>query len=395
MMNRLFKKIRFNYLIDHWNRLSLIKKCFILLLIFIFLFYYFCNLVLYLLKLCISLFIFNVIFNNIMISNYFIRLIVKYIIIYIVYLFCSYLFPFIDILNIMNFLGDGEDSGNEKNDNDNLNEKKSTKKNSNALTASITAGGLVGSTVMKNLPAGMPVGQKVGITVATAGATSFTTYVGASAGEYISDNIIKKETIIEYKQKAEETVKEHPYSDPDPDRVPSPDTTINSPLEDGDYVIPLMGLLGNISLLNICALFVLIIIINIIFNKYISAFYIKLIKYIVNKYIPIKLNIKINKYLDKGANLNNKFMEIMLFINIILLLIIILGNLFLSNHLYENIDDYVLVYNEYKKINKNSILLLLVYNNNNLKIKNRFNLLNTNKKYSSKFINLIKKKRSY
>ena len=53
-------------------------------------------------------------------------------------------------------------------------------------------------------------------------------------------------------------------------------------------------------------------------------------------------------------------MNIMLLINIFLLLIFILGNLFISSHLYENIDDYVLVYNYLKKINKNINLLAVI-----------------------------------
>ena len=56
-------------------------------------------------------------------------------------------------------------------------------------------------------------------------------------------------------------------------------------------------------------------------------------------------------------------MNIMLLICLIILLILILGNLFISNHLHENIDSYVGVYNYLKKIDKNSIFLLLLYNN--------------------------------
>ena len=77
----------------------------------------------------------------------------------------------------------------------------------------------------------------------------------------------------------------------------------------------------------------------------------------------------------------------MLLINIFLLLIFILGNLFISSHLYENIDDYVLVYNYLKKISKNSILLLFIYKNNKLSIKNM-----SKEKYRNRFMSTTNNK---
>ena len=193
------------------------------------------------------------------------------------------------------------------------------------------------------------------------------------------------------KNNIENNIKDHPYSDPNIDRIPSPDPNIiNSPLEDGESVIPLVGLLENLTLLNVAELLLIIVIFIIIFSKNINGFYIKIISYIVNKYIPIKYHNKINKYLNKGEKINDKFMNIMLLINIFLLLIFILGNLFISSHLYENIDDYVLVYNYLKKINKNSILLLFIYKNNKLSIKNM-----SKEKYRNRFMSTTNNKLLY
>ena len=81
-------------------------------------------------------------------------------------------------------------------------------------------------------------------------------------------------------------------------------------------------------------------------------------------------------------------MNLLLLINIFLLLIFILGNLFISSHLYENIDDYVLVYNYLKK--KSLFYLLLILNRFFLKLLIDFitNLLIKIKK-NSRFIIVI------
>jgi len=64
--------------------------------------------------------------------------------------------------------------------------------------------------------------------------------------------------------------------------------------------------------------------------------------------MPVKYHNYI-KIFDKGVEFNNTFMSIMLVIVIILLLVFILGNLFVSCELYGKIDEYVLAYNIIKK----------------------------------------------
>ena len=51
----------------------------------------------------------------------------------------------------------------------------------------------------------------------------------------------------------------------------------------------------------------------------------------------------------------------------ILLILVKLGNLYVTAELYNNIDDYVLVYNHIKGIKKGSIFILLSLKSKNLK----------------------------
>ena len=64
-------------------------------------------------------------------------------------------------------------------------------------------------------------------------------------------------------------------------------------------------------------------------------------------------------------------MFVLLLINIILLLTFKLLNIYVSYHLYENIDDYVLVYNYFKNISRNNVLLCTVRSNKKFIIKYR------------------------
>ena len=57
----------------------------------------------------------------------------------------------------------------------------------------------------------------------------------------------------------------------------------------------------------------------------------------------------------------------MLIIVSVMLLFVKLGNLYVKKELYNNIDDYVLVYNHIKGIKKGSIFILLSLKSKNLK----------------------------
>ena len=147
------------------------------------------------------------------------------------------------------------------------------------------------------------------------------------------------------------SIKNHPNSDLNVDRIPSPgpELTINSPLENGEGTIPLVGLLESLISFNILELILVLTIILLIFNKNINSLYKKFISFLINKYIPIKYHINIYTYLKKGENYNEKFINIMLIIIISLLLMIILFKLYITSNLYVKLDDYITVYNYLKK----------------------------------------------
>jgi hypothetical protein len=197
------------------------------------------------------------------------------------------------------------------------------------------AGGAAASAAAK-AASGLPLTQRVLVAGGTAVAVSGGVIIGKKVGHAIANNT----DIVEI-------VKNHPYSDPNVDRIPSPDSNffINSPLENGD--IPLIELLESLILLNILEIILIAILILILFNKKISDFNKKIISNAIKKYMPVKYHHYI-KIFDKGVEYNNKFMSIMLVIVIMLLLVFILGNLFVSCELYGKIDEYVLAYNFFK-----------------------------------------------
>ena len=141
------------------------------------------------------------------------------------------------------------------------------------------SGGTAGAAMVKSTSGMAPV-PRVALVAATTAATAAATQVGVE----LSKAITKKTDVVEM-------IKQSEHSNPDPNRVPSPDPNIiNSPLEDVESVIPLVGLLENLTLLNVAELLLIIVMFIIIFSKNINGFYIKIISYIVNKYI-------VNKYL--------------------------------------------------------------------------------------------------
>lgn len=212
----------------------------------------------------------------------------------------------------------------------------------NMVTVTVTnlvaaaAGGSVGTAVVKHIP--LPPAQRITAGMLTAGVTSGLVTAGIRAGASLQENFNMKETI-----------KIHPYADPNINRVPSPDPNIiQNVLENGDQSIPLVDLLLNLATLNLLELIIIFIIILLVFNKYYSQIFNQFISNCLKKYIPTKYHL-FNKYLEKSNEYNVKFINIMLVYLVILLILSILGNLFVCSELYINIDDYVLVYNHIKK----------------------------------------------
>lgn len=206
--------------------------------------------------------------------------------------------------------------------------------------------------MIKTIP-NAPISTKVIGGSAVALGVSGAVVVGPAVGEAINKNL----NMAEQLQKAEEKIKNHPYADPTVDRIPSPDPSIiPSPLENGEEMIPLIQLLESLEILNVLELILIVALILILLNKKTYNLYIKLASYILNKYIPVKYHNKLNTIFNKGKEYNNKYVNIMTVLIITILLILKLGNLYVSSELYSNVDDYVLVYNYLKK---GSLLLIL------------------------------------
>ena len=84
-----------------------------------------------------------------------------------------------------------------------------------------------------------------------------------------------------------------------------------------------------------------------------------------------------NKYTQTTVEYNEKFTKIMFIFVSVMLIILKLGNLFITAELGYRIDDYVLVYNHFKGINKSSLFIILSLNKN-LFFKNKLNSINKN-----------------
>jgi hypothetical protein len=226
-------------------------------------------------------------------------------------------------------------------------------KNITSNLGAATAGGAIGAAVIKHIPLA-PV-PRMAAAVVTAGATSGAITVGIQGGSTIARNIINSEAI-----------KNHPYSNPNIDRIPSPDSTIiNNALESGDQPIPLVDLLLNLVELNLLELIVIFTLILLLFNKFFGH----LLNIYLSKYLPFNY---LSKIFKKSNEYNIIFMNTLIIFLLLLLLIMLLMNLYFSSVLYTQIDDYVLVYNNLKNISKSSILVLM--NNRYIKT-SHFNLI--------------------
>ena len=142
------------------------------------------------------------------------------------------------------------------------------------------------------------------------------------------------------------------------DTIPSPprrgaDDFINSVIESGDLDldIPIVSILHDLISLNYVELFVICLLIYLFIyhyvNKYTSTlnqkFRSKLFSYFNYKSKQTESNI------ERAVNYNERFIIIMLILTFILLLIIKIGHIFISVHLFQSIDSYVQVYNSMKK----------------------------------------------
>ena len=191
------------------------------------------------------------------------------------------------------------------------------------------AAGSAASVTIKATTGMAPV-PRVALVTATTVATAIGTKVGIGIGTAINQNM-----------DIASTVKDSPHADPNPERVPSPDTNIiNSPLE-SDITSPLQDLLLYSFILDLLILILLIVLLLIIFNKYITNYNLNFISNILNKYMPIKNWFNVNTAIDYS----DKFVLYMFIVNTVLLIFLIILKLIVSSTLLVDIDTYITVHN--------------------------------------------------
>jgi hypothetical protein len=234
---------------------------------------------------------------------------------------------------------------------------------------------------------GLPPLQRSAIVGGICAATAAGTYLGIEAGKAITKNI-----------NLSHIIKNSNLNIPDVDKTPGPDNSfiVNSPLEQNEIVSPLEELLQIILSLEVLELSLFIIILLVLFNKYIYKNNIEIIYNLVNKYLPNKFISWYSKFFHRSVEYNTKFTTIMIIIISFILLIVKLGSIYICAELINNTDDYVQVYNHLKGISKSSILLLgLNYKYSHNMLKFRFNIINKTIVYILYLISFLKFKLLY
>jgi len=194
-----------------------------------------------------------------------------------------------------------------------------------------TAAGAAASAAIKST-SGLPPVQRAAIIGSSTLITAVTSKVGLDIGTQVS----KKMDILE-------AIKKSKFADSD--KLPNPDDSfINNPLEIGDSS-PLESLLFDMFILNVLLLILFIIFIVIIFNRYMLQFNSRFISSLVDKFMPDKIKLWFNKSLNLGIDYNSRIMFIIFLVNSITLLLILLLNIYVSAEVYNNISDYITIYN--------------------------------------------------
>ena len=211
------------------------------------------------------------------------------------------------------------------------------------------AGAKLGSTAFQST-AGLPVVQRLAISGAAIATGSSSAMLGLEGGKTLIKNLKDSETIKISKSNTQ---------DSDNDSIPSPtETFINCPLEEGDNNIPLIYLLNILFSLNVIEFLFLILLVLILYNKYINKINITIISNFINKYMSKKVINWYNKYSQTSLKFSEKFSKyLFIYVSFMLIFTKLISLIFIFDLNY-HIEDYVLVYNHYKGIDKNSLILL-------------------------------------
>ena len=195
----------------------------------------------------------------------------------------------------------------------------------NNIVPNLGSGSAAGAAAAATIKAtnGLPPLQRAGLVSGASLLTATSTNLGINIGNVLSKNINIKETI-----------KNSSHANSNPDRIPSPEPSfINSTLENtiGEITSPLQDLLMYSFALDIITLLFNLIILLIIFNRYIYSFNLNFINFIITKYISIKIKNWYNKHLNTNIDDNNKFVLFMFIFNSIFLVLVIFLKIFLSS----------------------------------------------------------------
>lgn len=172
-------------------------------------------------------------------------------------------------------------------------------------------------------------------------------------------------------------VKNHPYSDPDPKRLPSPDPNFsaNSPLEEGDILTPLERLLDGLFSLEYYGIIIMLLLLFLFTYGYVQKYTSEIFHNFVIKHIPSKFIPGYTKFMNIILAYNTKTRNLSIIFFIIILFLIHLLSFYISYKLKTDIADFVKVHNYLKEIDKSSILLMISYRNTNiLNIINKYTL---------------------
>lgn len=166
--------------------------------------------------------------------------------------------------------------------------------------------------------------------------TSAATKIGLEIGKTIAENL-----------NIENCIKESIYSNPDPQIIPSPSIDyIDSPLDTGDIINPLETLLNfqlklSILILIFSLLFLIFSLLFFVFSKFVINNNFDFVK----KILPSLIFDKYINILKRSNDIKNKFLLVMLSINILIIIILLIMSIFVSMELINNTDGYVNVYN--------------------------------------------------
>jgi hypothetical protein len=177
---------------------------------------------------------------------------------------------------------------------------------------------------------GLPLPSRVGAAAASAGAVGLATAVGIRVGSAIGRQAIMNDLSS--------------GSNSNQDRIPSPtEGFINSLLEPSELPSPLVELLYYQYVFSCLMLFLILSILFICISWYLNTKNINIISRLLGNRFSFT-----NKVSGNMTNFNNKFYLIILIINISVLVFCILMQLYISNELLMNVDDYISVHNHIK-----------------------------------------------